>query len=85
MEIVFSLSAAREIRKLEPNMRRRILLKLDEYRYKPALLEADLKRLEGTSDPVQYRLRAGDYRLIAVLEKDTVQILYVFHRSKAYK
>ncbi len=64
MEIIFSLSAAREIRKLEPGIRKRILHKLEEYRYKPALLEGDLKRLEGARGPAQYRLRVGDYRTI---------------------
>ena len=85
MEIIFSLNAAREIKKLEPYTRKRILCKLDEYRRNPALVEADLKRLEGTSNPVQYRLRVGDYRLIAALDMDTVQVLHVFHRSKAYQ
>jgi mRNA-degrading endonuclease RelE of RelBE toxin-antitoxin system len=84
MEVIFSSSAAREVRKLEPGTQKRILGKLNEYRYKPALLEADLKRLGVTSDPVQYRLRVGDYRLIIILDADTIQILHVFHRSKAY-
>lgn len=85
MEIIFSLSAARDIRKLEPGMRKRILLKLDEYWHKPSLLEGDLKRLEGVRGPDQYRLRVGDYRLIAVIEENTLQVLHVFHRSKAYR
>jgi len=84
MEFIFASSAARELRKLEPRSRLRILSKLDEYRCKPSLLEADLKRLEGTRDPPLYRLRIGDYRLIAVLDANTLQILHVFHRSKAY-
>ena len=85
MEIIFSLSAAHDIRKLEPGVRKRILLKLDEYRHKPALLKGDLKRLEGASDPAQYRLRVGDYRLIAIIEENTLQVLHVFHRSRAYR
>ncbi len=85
MEIIFSLSAAHEMRKLEPGMRKRILIKLDEYRHKPLLLEGDLKRLEGARGPAQYRLRLGDYRLIAVIEENTLQVLHVFHRSKAYR
>jgi len=85
LEIIFSISAAREMRKLEPGLRKRILLKLDEYRRKPSLLEGDLKRLEGTHDPTHYRLRVGDYRLIIALEMDVVQILHVFHRSRAYR
>lgn len=84
MEIIFALSAARELRKLEPRLRKCILMKLDEYRSKPSLLEADLKRLEGTNEPPQYRLRVGDYRLIVVLDADMVQVIHIFHRSKAY-
>ena len=85
MQIIFSLSAAREMRKLEPELRKRILLKLDEYRSKPMLLKGDLKRLEGSSDPELYRLRVGDYRIIVSLAPETIQILHVFHRSRAYR
>jgi mRNA-degrading endonuclease RelE of RelBE toxin-antitoxin system len=84
LEIILAESAAREIRKMDSLSRRRILEKLSEYGRKPELARADLKRLEDTRDPVQYRLRVGDYRLIIAIEGNTLKILYVLHRSKAY-
>lgn len=84
LQIVFAESAARELRKLDPQLRRRILLKLAEYGDKPELLHADLKQLEDTHDPVQYRIRIGDYRLIASMGENSLQVLHIVHRSRAY-
>lgn len=84
LQIILAESAAREIRKMDSRSRQRILEKLSEYRSKPELARADLKRLEDTRDPVQYRLRVGYYRLIAAIEGDTLKILHVLHRNKAY-
>lgn len=83
-DIIFAESAARELRKLDPQLRKRILLRLAEYRDKPDLLNAELKQLEDTHDPVQYRLRIGDYRLISTMREDALRLLHSVHRSRAY-
>lgn len=84
LNIIIAESAAKEIRKMDPGAWRRILSKLSEYRDKPDLVQADIKQLEDTRDPVLYRFRVGDYCLIANIEGDSLQILHVLQRSKAY-
>jgi mRNA-degrading endonuclease RelE of RelBE toxin-antitoxin system len=46
--------------------------------------EGDVKVLQG-SDPREYRLRVGDYRVRFAEKGDTLQILRVLHRSQAYR
>ena len=46
--------------------------------------EGDVKLLKGT-DPKEYRLRVGDYRLRFHDLGDTIQILAVVHRREAYR
>lgn len=46
--------------------------------------EGDVKLLKG-SDPKEYRLRVGDYRIRFYDLGDTVQILSVRHRREAYR
>ena len=45
--------------------------------------EGDVKQLKG-SDPKEYRLRVGDYRVRFYDFGDTIQILSVRHRREAY-
>ena len=46
--------------------------------------EGDVKVLTD-SDPKEYRLRAGDYRVRFYNPGDTLQILSVRHRREAYR
>ena len=46
--------------------------------------EGDVKLLKG-SDPKEYRLRVGDYRIRFYDFGDTIQILSVRHRREAYR
>ncbi len=84
LNIIIAESAAKEIRKMDPEARRRILSKLSEYQDKPDLVKVDIKQLEDTHDPILYRFRIGDYRLIINIEGNSLQVLHVLHRSKAY-
>ena len=44
----------------------------------------DIKKLHGSKDPVFYRLRVGEYRVIyTVIQKD-VKVTEILHRKKAY-
>jgi mRNA-degrading endonuclease RelE of RelBE toxin-antitoxin system len=46
--------------------------------------EGDVKLLKG-SDPREYRLRVGDYRIRFHDLDDTLQILSIRHRREAYR
>lgn len=45
---------------------------------------ADIIPVKGT-DPQKYRLRVGDYRIVYVVEKDTVKVIEMFPRGRGYR
>lgn len=71
--------ALRDLRKLDPQVARRIVLKIDELTDD---LQGDVKRL--TDYQPRYRLRVGDWRVLFDIETDVVVIHRVIHRGKAY-
>ncbi|MBU1670549.1 MAG: hypothetical protein KKF41_14820 [Actinobacteria bacterium] len=79
--LVLSESSLKKLTGLEPVNRTRIAKKLKEYQDKPLLLEADIKRLSGTRDPVLYRIRIGDYRVIGSVQARRFEVLDIRHRS----
>jgi mRNA interferase RelE/StbE len=69
-----------ELRKIEREQARNILLELTRYG-KTGL--GDVKRLQNSE---QYRLRVGDYRVrFVVLEDGALRIVHVRHRKDAYR
>jgi mRNA interferase RelE/StbE len=46
--------------------------------------EGDVKQLRG-SEPPQYRLRAGDYRVLFSYVDGGIQVAAVSHRREAYR
>lgn len=46
--------------------------------------EGDVKHLRG-SDPPQFRLRVGDYRVLFHYLDDGIQVVAVLHRREAYR
>jgi len=76
--------AARDIKRLDAPVRRRILAALDDLKTDPPT--GDIKRLTG-SKPPQWRLRVGDLRVR--FNRDpamrTVLILRVLPRGRAYR
>ena len=80
-QLRFTRSALRDIRKLSPEVRRRIEIALDALIDDPQagdLLHGDWKGY--------WKLRAGDYRIIyRVTDRDTVEVQYVRHRREAYR
>ncbi|NPA77141.1 MAG: type II toxin-antitoxin system RelE/ParE family toxin [Candidatus Diapherotrites archaeon] len=76
--------AARDVRKLPHDVRKRILLKLSELRGFPDA-HLDVIPVAGESDT--YRLRVGKYRAIFVVFWDakTIVVTRVSKRSVAYR
>jgi mRNA interferase RelE/StbE len=81
-EVSFSERAAKEFKKLDKQVQRRIIEKLTEYAATENLSEA--KKLINPSLG-QWRYRIGDYRIIFDLVGKDIQVLKVAHRSEVYE
>lgn len=78
-KIVWDEKANDSLNKLEPIISRRIFKKVEELSENP--FSKDIKKLKGRDD---FRLRVGDYRVIFLIEQETIQILKVGHRKNIY-
>lgn len=74
--------------KLQTKTRKKIKEGIKELEVDPITKRpnADIKKLSGTKGRDDaYRLRIGDYRIIYAIEKRTVYVTLIFHRSKEYQ
>lgn len=80
-EILFSEKAERELKKLEKETQKRIIAVLERARLRP---EDHFQKLVGET---AYKLRAGDYRIIADIKQKQLLILVIKigHRKKICK
>lgn len=84
MSIQWTVKAIRDVRRLTPRDRDRILAKIEQYAEEPASLARQVITLIGST---YMRLRVGDHRVIFSVEGDEVSemvILRVRHRREAY-
>lgn len=79
----FTAGAAKEIRKLDPGMRRRILASIGGLATDPR--PAGCKKLTGEENA--WRVRIADYRVLYEIHDDvlTVTVVRVGHRREVYK
>jgi mRNA interferase RelE/StbE len=81
IQIAFTRRALRDIRKLSPEIRRRVELAIDE-------LFDNVRagdKLHGDWKGY-WKLRTGDYRIIyQIKNENSVEIQYVGHRRRAYR
>jgi len=80
-KIEWTDAARADLRRIDREAAMRILEGLARFLFTE---EGDVKLLKG-SDPRQYRLRVGDYRIRFQDLGDTLQILSVRHRREAYR
>ena len=80
-ELVYTRRAARDIRKLDEQTRKRIGRALLRFR------ESPLDPAEKLTDARigSYRLRVGDYRVVFDIEGKDIVILRVGHRREIYR
>lgn len=80
-DILYSISAKKFLKKLPKEKLKRILSVIERARIRP---ESHFERLVGEKS---YKLRAGDYRIIADIYKEKLCILVikVGHRKNIYK
>lgn len=77
-EIVFTDAAIRQLKKLAPAVRSRIVAKLDRY---AATGAGNVKTLQGID---ALRLRDGDWRVVFTIEGDTILVHKIAHRREVY-
>jgi mRNA interferase RelE/StbE len=77
--ISYTMSAARQFRKLPPDIRERLIEKLHRYVETGA---GDVKALVGQPGA---RLRVGDYRVVFVETADAISVRAVGHRRDVYE
>lgn len=81
--VEFTTAAARQVRKLDPVARRRVLTAISALALEPR--PAGVKKLAGTDHG--WRLRTGDYRVLYEIHGDQVLVLVfrVGHRREVYE
>jgi mRNA interferase RelE/StbE len=80
--IIWDKKVYQTLHKLEPIVARRIVKLVKEFSIDPN--SKDIKVMAGDS---VFRLRAGDYRVIISIDKDSevINVLKVGHRKNIYK
>ena len=86
-QVLISESARKDLYSLENEMQKRIKKAFDALAENPFRPRsgADILKLKGSFNPVLYRIRVGDYRMIYSIFEDSVKITRILHRSKAYE
>ena len=80
-EIIFDKKAIESLDKLEYKIKERIFNKIISTKEKP------FRYFERLTKRNEYKLRAGSYRIIADIDKNskTIKILLIRHRKNIYK
>lgn len=81
-QVIIKPSAVKEIDRLPITVAARVAGKIKALAVTPR--PAGVKKLEG--EPVRWRIRAGDWRVIYAIDDASrvVDVIYIRHRSKAY-
>ncbi len=80
-ELRFTRRAVRDIRKMTPDLRRRLEIALDQLIDDPKAGDPLHGDWEG-----YWKLRTGDYRIIyRIINAHVVEVQYVRHRREAYR
>ncbi|MFA5771812.1 MAG: type II toxin-antitoxin system RelE/ParE family toxin [Thermoplasmata archaeon] len=83
-EILLSSRAQKDFEKLHTIVKERIRTAL--FALAAGAEHSDIKKLKGVSGREDlYRLRVGEYRIIYYSESDSIKIIRIEHRSKAYE
>jgi mRNA interferase RelE/StbE len=78
-EVAFKPKSLRDCKKIPKKDLRRIFEKIETMQNN---LEGDVRRL--TNFTPEYRLRAGNYRVLFEIENDSIVIYRIRHRKEAY-
>ena len=81
--LLYKRTAAKEIQKLPPQIKKRLKLKLEWFVAQDNLLEF-AEPLTKSAD-AQYRFRVGNYRVLFDIEGSNIILLYIQHRREVYR
>lgn len=82
-KLKYKTQAVKDIRKLTPQVRERLKVKLEYFVASPNPLK--LARALTKPADAQYRYRVGNYRVLFDVEGDAIIILHVQHRREVYR
>jgi mRNA interferase RelE/StbE len=80
-KVTVTRPAARDLRRIAPNLRLRILKSIRILEEAPLPRGNTIKRVTSARTPL-YRLRTGDYRTLYRIEDRQILILAIIHRSE---
>lgn len=82
-KLVYKAAAAKDIKKLPPQVRKRLKLKLEWF----ASQSDPISFAQPLTKPVdaQYRFRVGNYRILFDVDNKNIVILHVQHRRDIYR
>ena len=78
-QILFTKRARKDLLSLEKSVAARIVAKLEK------ACKTGQKQFSQLVDSQYSKLRVGDYRVIAVIEGETIEIRRIGHRKNIYK
>ena len=85
-EILISITFKKQFKTLSKPMQKRVLnalMALEEDPFDPRS-GADIKDLKNTKPP-KHRIRVGDYRIVYMVQKNTVKVIEIFQRGRGYR
>ena len=80
-KVTFTKIAYKDFQKLESNVQSQIVAVLDRCKIDP--FKSDCKKLKKPLEG--YRIRSGSYRMLCVIESNTIVVYTIRHRKDAYK
>ncbi len=80
MKIVVKESAKKDLKKLEKNIAKRVLIAIVELEAYPDV--SNIKMLKNFTPA--YRKRVGDYRILFEVEDQKITVYRIRHRKEAY-
>lgn len=81
LEIKFKKQAVKELKRIQPKTRRRILDAIEKLAADPARKDLDIKSLTGSN---YLRIRVGEYRVVFSLDGVIVTIERIAPRGSVY-
>ncbi len=84
-ELFISPSALKELKKLDSNERESIKTKLKLLALDPFNTSIDITQIRGKHQPIYYRIKSGDYRIIYHVENKGIYVDKIGDRKNIYR
>ncbi len=84
MQLVFTQTAKKDLKKLSQTTQKQIVKKLAFFMQQPDPMQYAVK-LTNFQEGGDYRFRVGQYRIVFDLVAKTISILHIEHRREVYR